>query len=118
MFQKSLLQTFHERDTINSKYHQLLVEFVNYYTIENGVFGFKNGQLIEESSGYFIPLREYKNLSEGLSSIDCSEAVQITQDRVLVGKYCKSLTEALKISEENKKSAIINISFLKEIYFD
>ena len=112
MLTKSKIQSIKEELEIANQYRESLNNLMDKYLIEDNIFIYKNSQLFESTSGYFIEKYIFDNLSDAvnacLADFDQSGIRIINNEKFIVGNI-KNL-----ISECNRDEKIFDIQQLKE----
>jgi hypothetical protein len=114
MWTKSKIQMINEMISLQNNYKEGLENLMEKYTIEDNIFLFKNGQIMEATKGYFVKKGEYSTLKEALENCNYSfdkVGIRIINNTTFEVGDIKSKLSECNISE-NQVFDINNVNYL------
>ena len=110
MYTKSIIQQHLEQINSLTILQESLQEFMDKYTVEDGVFGLFNNKMYELTCGYLVKEHEYDTLEECICNMRPNQAIRIQENKKFtVGDVTSSLVDC------PQECTVVDIEFLEEI---
>lgn len=96
MTNKSLIQTILEQSEYLHNFKKNMENLLENYIISDNIFKMSNnGQVLEQTSGYFIPINSesYDDMNKLFENFTSDLAIRITNDKFQLGKIYNKITE-------------------------
>ena len=109
MYTKSKIQVLNEAIRVRNEFKDALNDVMDKFVVEDAIFAYHNGRVVEVVDGYFCPQNEYKDLYEAVSS-GINKGVRVINNETFVSG---DIYEMLCMCPEGSK--IVDIKTLNEI---
>lgn len=110
MYTKSIIQQHLEQINKLNILQESLQDFMDRYTVEDGVFGLFGNKMYELTCGYLVKESEYDNLEDCIHNMIPNQAIRVQENKKFtVGDVASSLTDC------PQECTVIDIEFLEEI---
>ena len=110
MWTKSFIQLQVESIQERAKFANDINKLLESYQIPDGVFGVRNNNTYELSTGYFVAVKEFSTIDEAIKEMNQNnQAVRITENKFILGNVYNCLSDAPDNSE------VFSIEFLENV---
>ena len=110
MWTKSFIQLQVESIQERAKFANDINKLLESYQIPDGVFGVRNNNTYELSSGYFVEEKTFDTIDQLIKEMNqYSQAVRITENKFILGNVYSSLCD---VPEGSK---VFSIEFLEDV---
>ena len=110
MWTKSFIQLQVESIQERAKFANDINKLLESYQIPDGVFGVRNNNTYELSTGYIVAVKEFSSIDEAIKEMNQNnQAVRITENKFILGNVYNCLSDAPDNSE------VFSIEFLENV---
>lgn len=110
MYTKSIIQQHLEQINSLTILQESLQDFMDKYTVEDGVFGLFNNKMYELTCGYLVKEHEYDTLEECIRNMNPKQVIRVQENKKFtVGGVVSSLQDC------PQECTVVDIEFLEEI---
>ena len=110
MYTKSIIQQHIEKVNSLGILQESLSDFMDRYTISDGVFGLFQNRMYELTCGYMVQEQKFEKLEDAIRAMKPQQGIRVVENRrFVIGDICSNLSSC----PEN--CTVLDIEFLEEV---